>query len=111
MTACQVYYTLLVYLTQRSAMTRIFQEHSTLTATHDQVSAWAGIGSAALTLSKQVTSPSSALHIFTICLYLSTVSILHVTTPALVSVESFNVSIITSVQTKGIPEFPDPYDK
>ncbi|KAJ7019086.1 hypothetical protein C8F04DRAFT_353328 [Mycena alexandri] len=105
-----VYYTLLVYLTQRSAMTRIFQEHSTLTATHDQVSAWAGIGSAAITLSKQVTSPSSVLRIFAISLYLSTVSILHVTTPALVSVESFNVTITTSVQTRGIPEFPDPRD-
>jgi hypothetical protein len=62
-------------------------------------------------LSKQVTSPSSVLRIFAISLYLSTVSILHVTTPALVSVESFNVTITTSVQTRGIPEFPDPRDK
>ncbi|KAJ7868157.1 hypothetical protein B0H13DRAFT_1897248 [Mycena leptocephala] len=100
----QTYYTLLVYLTQKIAITHASQKYCALTETHDQVSAWGGIGSAISTLCKQATLPSSFHQIFLISLYLSTISILNVTTPALVSVASFNYVVSTRVETQGIPE-------
>ncbi|KAF8193156.1 hypothetical protein K438DRAFT_1829199 [Mycena galopus ATCC 62051] len=100
-----IYCTVLVYLTQRLAITYAIQKYSLLTAIHDKTLAWTGIGSAALALYKQVKLPASPLGTLSVCLYVATISVLHITNPALVSVESFSLSIPTTVETQGTPQW------
>ncbi|KAJ6526394.1 hypothetical protein B0H19DRAFT_1084493 [Mycena capillaripes] len=102
-----IYYSALVYLTQRMAIAYAIRKYSLLTATHDKILAWNGIGSAVSMLFQQFKLPVSSLGIFSICLYLSTISALHVTTSALVSVEAFNYNNSTTVDTHGIPQWSD----
>ncbi|KAJ7210691.1 hypothetical protein GGX14DRAFT_394336 [Mycena pura] len=102
-----IYYATLVYLTQRVATIHTIQKYSLLTATHDKRLAWTGIGSAFSTLWEQRKSPRPCVEIFVICVYLATISGLHVTTSALVSVESCNLFISSKVQTQSVPEWSD----
>ncbi|KAJ7128681.1 hypothetical protein C8R44DRAFT_733006 [Mycena epipterygia] len=69
------------------------------------VSAWAGIGSSLSTLSQQFALPVSASTTLWILGYLSAISALHATTPALVSVEIFNLTVSSMVDIKGIPQW------
>ncbi|KAJ7082333.1 hypothetical protein C8R44DRAFT_579481, partial [Mycena epipterygia] len=62
----EIYYSLLVYLTQKLAIMSVSNRYSTLTATHDKVSAWAGIGSALSALYTQLKLPSSSIAILAI---------------------------------------------
>ncbi|KAF7378111.1 hypothetical protein MSAN_00235300 [Mycena sanguinolenta] len=105
-----IYYNLLVYMTQKLAITSAIQQYSFLTTTHDKVLAWTGIGSAILTLWRQVKLPGSLFKILHISLYLATISVLHVATPALVSVESFELSILTTANTQGVTEWSNTTD-
>ncbi|KAJ7875789.1 hypothetical protein B0H13DRAFT_1893953 [Mycena leptocephala] len=91
-----IYYTGFVYLTQKLAIAHAIGKHNLLTSTHDKISAWNGIGSAVLTLYKQLNLPASSLEIMFIPLYLATISVLQVTTPALVSVKLFSYSMNTT---------------
>ncbi|KAF7330652.1 hypothetical protein MSAN_02450400 [Mycena sanguinolenta] len=102
-----IYYTVLIYWTQRLAVACLIQQHSLLAATHDKVWAWTGTGSALSALYHQIKWPTSSVGIFAILLYWGAISILHVTTPALVSVESFNFSVPTNVETRSIPQWSD----
>ncbi|KAJ7229942.1 hypothetical protein GGX14DRAFT_581646 [Mycena pura] len=104
-----IFYAVLIYLTQRLATTIAIRKYSLLTAIHDKSLAWTGIGSAFSTLCEKINSPA-CLEILIICLYLATISGLHVTTSALVSVELFNLSVSTKVQTQSIPEWSDTVD-
>ncbi|KAJ7192333.1 hypothetical protein GGX14DRAFT_595902 [Mycena pura] len=105
-----IFYAMLIYLTQRLATTNTMHKYSPLTAIHDKGLAWTGIGSTVSTLYEQIKSPGPCLEILIIFLYLATISGLHVTTSALVSVESFNLSVSTKVQTRSIPEWSDTVD-
>ncbi|KAJ6475437.1 hypothetical protein C8R45DRAFT_1159470 [Mycena sanguinolenta] len=100
------YYTLLLYLTQMVSIKHTMGQYCTLTSTHDQVSAWTGLGSAVSVLCTQLKLPSSFLQISAISLYLATISVLHVTTPAIFSVESFTFPVPTTVNTMSIPQWP-----
>lgn len=101
----KTYYSLLVYLTQRLAMSSALKTYSLLTATHDKLSAWAGIGSAIFTIYKQLALPASFFGILNISLYLFSIAILHITTPELLSVQTFNVLIPSTVETQSIPQW------
>ncbi|KAJ7191968.1 hypothetical protein GGX14DRAFT_596714 [Mycena pura] len=105
-----IFYAILIYLTQRLATTNTIHKYSLLTAIHEKSIAWTGIGSAFSTLYEKIKSPGPCLEILIIWLYLATISGLHVTTSALVSVESFNLSVSTKVQTRSIPEWSDTVD-
>ncbi|KAJ6474834.1 hypothetical protein C8R45DRAFT_1010680 [Mycena sanguinolenta] len=102
-----IYYAALVYATQKLAIAYSIEKYSFLTATHDQILAWNGIGSAFATLYAQSKWPTASLHILSIWMYLGGISILHVTTPAVLSTESFNLSIPTKVSTQSIPQWSD----
>ncbi|KAF7377889.1 hypothetical protein MSAN_00212600 [Mycena sanguinolenta] len=106
-----IYYSVLVYLTQKLAIAQAAQEYSVLTATHDKTLAWTGIGSAISTLWAQAKVPGSPLQILYIFGYLATISVLHIATPALVSVESFDLSLKTEFYTRGIPKWSNVTDK
>jgi hypothetical protein len=99
----QIYSAVLVYLMQTLSMRRSLQRHQTLSATHDNGAAWLGIASAFLCVWKQLRIPASVMGTLGVFLYLSSISVLHVTTPALVSIESFNSSRTISIPTLGFP--------
>ncbi|KAJ6509864.1 hypothetical protein DFH09DRAFT_271536 [Mycena vulgaris] len=99
-----VYFSILVFITQKLAMHRNMQRSRTLTALHDNASAWTGIGLAVSTLWSQISIPASVIGTMTVTGYLGSIAVLHITTPALFSVELFNTSFQRGIATQGIPE-------
>ncbi|KAJ7469780.1 hypothetical protein B0H11DRAFT_2043369 [Mycena galericulata] len=99
------YSALLVFITQTLSIRRNLQRDQTLTATHDTAAAWAGIGSAIFHLWSQRAVPASVLAVLSTVAYLSSVLVLHITTPALFSLEAFNASRPVIVGTHGLPSF------
>ncbi|KAJ7881471.1 hypothetical protein B0H13DRAFT_2345131 [Mycena leptocephala] len=100
-----VYYAALVFITQTLSTRRDLQTNQPLTSTHDHASAWTGITAAFLRIwdQREVAAPIlGVLHIF---LYLANILILHITTPALFSLQPFNSSVPTVVDTQGFPIF------
>ncbi|KAJ7605133.1 hypothetical protein DFH06DRAFT_261292 [Mycena polygramma] len=100
-----VYSALLVFITQTLSMRRSLRREQTLTATHDGAAAWAGIGSAAVQLWSQKAVSASIIGVFGTFCYLAAVLVMHITTPALFSLETFNASRTVPVQTRGVPSF------
>ncbi|KAJ7100962.1 hypothetical protein B0H15DRAFT_796624 [Mycena belliarum] len=100
-----VYTALLVYVTQTLSMRRSLQTEQTLTATHDTASAWAGIGSAVVGVWNQKAVPASLGGVLAAFMYLGSVLVLHITTPALFSVETFSSVQVIDVGTQGLPAF------
>ncbi|KAJ7038691.1 hypothetical protein C8F04DRAFT_1231865, partial [Mycena alexandri] len=99
-----VYLSLVLYWTQRLALRHNLHIKKTLTATHDNATAWSGIGSALVTLLDQIAVTSSVLGTLSVFGYLATISALHVTTPALFSIQAFNLSTPTPIDTQGFPQ-------
>ncbi|KAJ7192329.1 hypothetical protein GGX14DRAFT_595892 [Mycena pura] len=100
-----IYCAVLVFLTQKLAMQRT-AELMTLTAVHDNISAWAGLGSALATLFNQVSVPASVLGTLTIVGYLGCIAALHVSIPAILSVDAFNATARVAIpaSTSGMPD-------
>lgn len=103
--AFQVYCAVLVLLTQILSMRRSLQKDQTLTATHDNSVAWTGIGSASLLLWDRRTVAASIREVMSPALYLGGILVLHITIPALFSMESFTSSCSVTVLTRGLPSF------
>ncbi|KAJ7790824.1 hypothetical protein B0H14DRAFT_3568457 [Mycena olivaceomarginata] len=103
--AVQVHCAILVLVTQILSMRRSLQEDQTLTATHDNSVAWTGIGSASLLLWDRGTVPASIRGVMSPALYLGGILVLHITIPALFSMESFTSSRSVPVLTRGPPSF------
>ncbi|KAJ7144607.1 hypothetical protein C8R44DRAFT_846317 [Mycena epipterygia] len=100
-----VYLASALFVTQKLAMHQNLQAEQTLTATHDNVASWNGLGSAISTLFRQSDVPASIIGTWAIVGYLGCISALHITTPALFSVVAFNMSIPHTVQTLGVPDY------
>ncbi|KAJ7855246.1 hypothetical protein B0H13DRAFT_2357984 [Mycena leptocephala] len=86
-------------------MRRSLKRDQTLTETHDNAAAWAGIGSALIQLWNQKAVPAALIGVSSTFLYLASVLILHLTTPALFSLETFNASRPIFVETHGLPSY------
>ncbi|EIW84538.1 hypothetical protein CONPUDRAFT_163637 [Coniophora puteana RWD-64-598 SS2] len=89
----------LVYYTQRLATRRAFKRSQTLTALHDQMSAWIGLGSAAMALFDQYTLPASVVGTCSIMLYLGLITVIHITTPTLITLEPTELPITSLINT------------
>ncbi|KAJ6491099.1 hypothetical protein C8R45DRAFT_1138153 [Mycena sanguinolenta] len=105
-----IYSALLVYVSQTLSMRWSVKTDQTLTATHDTAAAWTGIGSAISCLWNQRVVPASAGGVFLIFMYLGSILALHITTPALFSVETFNGTRLDQVRTQGLPAYTWPSD-
>ncbi|KAJ6528990.1 hypothetical protein B0H19DRAFT_1274610 [Mycena capillaripes] len=103
-----IYSTLLVFVTQTLSTKQDLQTHQILTATHDNAAAWTGLGSAVLYIWNQKAVPASMMGVFSVFLYLGNIMILHITTPALFSLEAFNASRQVFVLTEGLPTINHP---
>ncbi|KAJ7885217.1 hypothetical protein B0H13DRAFT_1889637 [Mycena leptocephala] len=62
----------------------------TLTANHDIAAAWAGLGSSMDLIWSQKAVPASIVGVLATFLYLGNILVLHITVPALFSLQSFN---------------------
>ncbi|KAJ7085072.1 hypothetical protein C8R44DRAFT_903058 [Mycena epipterygia] len=102
------YYSIILYLTQKLAISDVVQTYSTLTSAHDSLLSWDGLGSSLTTLHKQIRLPVSVFTTLSVVGYLSAISTLHVTTPALFSVQTFNITVNSMVETEGLPEWNGP---
>ncbi|KAJ6503856.1 hypothetical protein C8R45DRAFT_973929 [Mycena sanguinolenta] len=98
-----IYYAGLVFLIQKLSMRKSLHESQTLTTTHDNAAAWAGIGSALSRVWYQKAVPASLSGVFSAFFYLGNILALHITTPALFSLQTFNSSRSISVTTQGFP--------
>ncbi|KAF7374154.1 hypothetical protein MSAN_00297100 [Mycena sanguinolenta] len=79
------------------------QRRQTLTATHDDAVAWEGIVSALVRVWHQNAVSASLVGALSAFLYLASILALHITTPALFSLETFNPTNLTYVDTRGFP--------
>ncbi|KAJ7692064.1 hypothetical protein B0H17DRAFT_1061829 [Mycena rosella] len=100
-----IYSALLVFVTQTLSKRRSVRMDQTLTAIHDTTAAWSGIGSAVLHLWNQTVVSGSVFGVLSALLYLGSVLVLHITTPALFSVQTFNSTREVPVGTRGLPAF------
>ncbi|KAJ7763045.1 hypothetical protein B0H16DRAFT_1455475 [Mycena metata] len=67
--------------------------------------AWTGIGSAMLYVWRQKTTAASLTGTFAVFLYLGNVLVLHISTPALFSLQTFNFTRPLQVETNGLPSY------
>lgn len=86
----QLYLAILVLVSQRLALVRDLHTRQTLTAIHDKSSAWLGLGSSIMVLKDQLKVRAAIPSVAFIALYLGGVAALHITTPASVSVGTYN---------------------
>jgi hypothetical protein len=79
-----------LFLIQQLALRRAFHKRQTLTAVHDRHAAWSGLGSALTTLYSQRKRTTSVWGILFVTAYLLGTTVLHITTPSLFSLATFN---------------------
>ncbi|KAF7336265.1 hypothetical protein MVEN_02174700 [Mycena venus] len=104
-TFASIYCSALVLISQTLAMRHSLHKSQTLTATHDNSIAWSGIGSALLSLWKQIVVPASVLGTLSVFLYLLNIAVIHISSPAMLSLQSFNSSRPTVLKTLAMPEY------
>ncbi|KAJ7613442.1 hypothetical protein FB45DRAFT_1036380 [Roridomyces roridus] len=92
----------LLFLTQTLSIKHNLRKTQTLTVTHDTVAAWRGIGSALTSMCSHTPSLSAVFPVF---MYLGGIFILHISSPGLLTVQTFNSTLPAPVQTQSIPNF------
>ncbi|KAG1848852.1 hypothetical protein C8R48DRAFT_392675 [Suillus tomentosus] len=94
-----IYTAVLLFLTQRLAISRTLVHGVKLTAVHDISGAWAGFGSAISSIWRQTEVPASWWATSAVAAYLASITVLHVTSSTLLQFQTFNASITTQVPT------------
>jgi hypothetical protein len=89
----------MVFLTQRISLKQSLIGRSSVTATHDIHTAWYGLGSSILIAQRQLRMPANWLRVFIVLSYLSGITILHISTPALFSLQPFNYTVPVPAST------------
>lgn len=92
-------------MTQTLAFRRDFRRSQSLTATHDNIGAWTGLGSAVAFLWQQRAIPASIWGVLSGLIYLANILVLHVTFPALLAVETVVLQHSNPVTTQSLPAF------
>ncbi|KAI0089621.1 hypothetical protein BDY19DRAFT_114029 [Irpex rosettiformis] len=90
----------LVLLTQRQALIRDLHTQQTLTAIHDKLTAWLGLGSSLMALVDQIRIPAAVSNVVFIAIYLCGVAVLHITIPASVGVSTYDATVPTLQTTQ-----------
>ena len=92
----QLFLTVILFLTQKLATMRNLTISQSLTATHDQISAWSGLGKALKTVLKQLDVVSGPM---AIAVYLGCITIVHITTPSILSLHPIELSVTGTIPT------------
>ncbi|KAF7367591.1 hypothetical protein MSAN_00822400 [Mycena sanguinolenta] len=101
-----IYLALLVFITQTLSMRHDLHIHQSLTATHDNAAAWAGLGSAVFCLWYQKSVPASVRGVLLALLYLGSIAILHITLPNMFFLQTVQNLHPVVVGTRGLPFDP-----
>ncbi|KAJ6459561.1 hypothetical protein C8R45DRAFT_1030424 [Mycena sanguinolenta] len=101
-----IYLALLVFITQNMSMRHDLHTHQSLTATHDNATAWAGLGSALSCIWRQRTVPASVRGVLLALIYLGSIAILHVTLPNMFFLQTVEILHPVVVGTRGLPSYP-----
>lgn len=96
----QIYLAVLVLATQHITLANNFYTRQTLTAIHDKLSAWLGLGSSLSVLSNQIARPAALSGVTAIALYLGDVAILHIAIPTSFTVNVFNSTHVSTYATQ-----------
>ncbi|KAG2145422.1 uncharacterized protein EDB93DRAFT_1104674 [Suillus bovinus] len=83
-----IYTAVLLFLTQRLAISRTLVRRVKLTAVHDISGAWAGLGSALSSVWRQTDIPASWWTTSAVAVYLASISVLHVTSSVLLQFQA-----------------------
>lgn len=94
-----IYTAVLLFLTQRLAISRALVRRLKLTAIHDISGAWTGLGSALSSVWRQTDIPTSWWTTSAVTAYLVNITVLHITSSTLLQFQTFNTSMTTSVPT------------
>ncbi|KAJ7614512.1 hypothetical protein FB45DRAFT_255023 [Roridomyces roridus] len=100
-----LYSALLVFVTQSLALRRDLHTRQLLTATHDNVVAWSGLGSAVLRLWQQRGIPASPIGVLSALIYLAGIAVLHTAFPAVAAPQSIVVNQSVPISTQNLPAF------
>ncbi|KAH8810187.1 hypothetical protein DL96DRAFT_1821683 [Flagelloscypha sp. PMI_526] len=95
-----------LFVCQTLFMQRLLALKQSLTRSHDQYSAWLGIGNAVLTLYKQRTAHSGLRSVSMIALYLGGSATLKITIPALFQFPVHTTTILTPSTATSIHPYP-----
>jgi hypothetical protein len=99
----------MVLTMQRLSLRTQLEKNSCLTATHDANNAWSGLGAATLGVVSQIRLPSSPTSVVTIFIYLLGIAVLHVTSPALLTISTSDGDPVdVNVTTRGILDYTAP---
>ncbi|KDR84452.1 hypothetical protein GALMADRAFT_713990 [Galerina marginata CBS 339.88] len=94
-----VYSATLLFFVQRVSIRQNLLRHEPLTATHDFTTAWSGVGSAVFSLYNQLSVPASSWRVSGVAAYLTCLSIMHITTPTLFTLQLFSSNTSIMVNT------------
>ncbi|KAK0204400.1 hypothetical protein DFS33DRAFT_1423374 [Desarmillaria ectypa] len=94
-----IYLAGLVFVSQQLATRRNVRARQTLTATHDNISAWTGLGAALLALWRQTFIAASVIGALCVAAYFVFAAVLHITTPAIFSLQPFNTTRHATIST------------
>ncbi|KAK0436002.1 hypothetical protein EV421DRAFT_1147129 [Armillaria borealis] len=94
-----VYIAGLVLVSQQLATRRNIHARQTLTATHDNMSAWSGLGAALISVWRQTAIAASVAGSVLVAGYFICVTILHITAPAIFSIQPFNTTQYAVIST------------
>ncbi len=95
----QVYIAGLILVSQQLATRRNIHARQTLTATHDNMSAWSGLGAALISVWHQTAIAASVTGSVLVAGYFICVTILHITAPAIFSIQPFNTTQYAVIST------------
>ncbi|KAG2137890.1 uncharacterized protein EDB93DRAFT_755839 [Suillus bovinus] len=88
----QIYTAVLLFLTQRLSISRTLVRRVKLTAIHDISGAWAGLGSALNSVWRQTDTPASWWTTSAVAVYLTSITVLHVTSSTLLQFQTFDLN-------------------
>ncbi|KIJ64354.1 hypothetical protein HYDPIDRAFT_28797 [Hydnomerulius pinastri MD-312] len=94
-----LYTALLVFITQRLALSSTLSRRQKLTAVHDTCMAWKGLGAAINGLWQQTKVAASPCAIAAIVAYLASVSVLHIASSTIMQFQTFNNSLTSTVSS------------
>ncbi|KAH7904204.1 hypothetical protein BJ138DRAFT_1119628 [Hygrophoropsis aurantiaca] len=94
-----VYTAVLVFVTQRLALSYIFSRRQKLTSIHDIAEAWIGIGAALFGLWDQIKVKTSMRATIAVTVYLLSISALHITSSSIMQLQTFNATITVPIST------------
>jgi len=92
----------MLFCAQQLAMRSSLMRQITVTGLHDVAQAWSGLGSAIGNLYRQIKHPAALSAPVIAFLYLACIAGLHITTPALFSVEVIQSNHTVPVATQGL---------